>query len=358
MSKDRLKRKFGARKSTRQMYADRRENQPIQLDGVRLDGGTQPREAFDESVLAEYAESMELDDRGFVVDPSGQEWDPIVVYDDDDQLWLADGFHRVRAARSRGINEFQARVIVGNLRDAIKFSLSANAKHGLRRTNADKRRAVERALQDSEWGAFSARALAELCAVSDYMVRQTRSQLEDSGEIEASTKRVGADGKVHDVSTRTSSSPKKTKRSPSKKIVKRGASFAQPEKLPAKLGAQSLELGKLDSAKELQPADCVIAFPTSLVHFDALADHLHRLLSPKGSLIIPVPRNRQGLSGIARLDKLIDKGLLPEPRWVVLQDPRLVAVAWTPSAIELPDWTRSLDDLIGAIEPASTHLLR
>ena len=45
----------------------------------------------------------------------------------------------------------------------------------------------------------------------------------------------------------------------------------------------------------------------------------------------------------------------PEPRWAILQYPRLVAVAWTPSAIELPDWTRSLDDLI---EPASTHLLR
>lgn len=357
MSKDRLKRKFGARKSTRQMYADRRENQPISLDGVRLDGGTQPREAFDEAVLAEYAERMELDDRGFIVDPSGQDWDPIVVYDDDDQLWLADGFHRVRAARSRGINAFQARVIVGNLRDAIKFSLSANAKHGLRRTNADKRRAVERALQDSEWGAFSARALAELCAVSDYMVRQTRSQLEDSGEIETSTKRVGADGKVHDVSTRTSTSPKKAKRSP-KKSTKRGVSLARPEKLPSKLGAQSLALGKLDSSEGLQPADCVIAFPTSLVHFDALADHLHRLIRPDGALIIPVPRNRQGLSGIARLDKLIDKGLLPEPRWVILQDPKLVAVAWTPSSIELPEWTRSLDDLISAIEPASTHILR
>ena len=76
------------------MYADKRSDQPIELDKLRLDGGTQPREAYDEQVLSEYADRMELDDRGFIVDPQGQSWEPIVLYDDDEHLWLADGFHK------------------------------------------------------------------------------------------------------------------------------------------------------------------------------------------------------------------------------------------------------------------------
>ena len=38
----------------------------------------------------------------------------------------------------------------GTQRDAILWSISANATHGLRRTNEDKRRAVTRLLQDPE----------------------------------------------------------------------------------------------------------------------------------------------------------------------------------------------------------------
>ena len=64
--KDKLRQKIGGRRSTRQMYADKRSDQPIELDTLRLDGGTQPREAYDEQVLSEYADRMELDDRGFV----------------------------------------------------------------------------------------------------------------------------------------------------------------------------------------------------------------------------------------------------------------------------------------------------
>lgn len=36
-------------------------------------------------------------------------------------------------------------------REAILFIVGANASHGLRRTNADKRRTVERLLADEEW---------------------------------------------------------------------------------------------------------------------------------------------------------------------------------------------------------------
>lgn len=359
--KDKLRQKIGGRRSTRQMYADKRSDQPIELDTLRLDGGTQPREAYDEQVLSEYADRMELDDRGFVVDPQGQAWEPIVLYDDDEHLWLADGFHRVRAARSKGLTSFQARIIVGNQRDAIKYSLSANARHGLRRTSSDKRRAVQRALTDDEWGAYSARALAELCSVSDFLVRQVRQELEESGEVEAPTQIVGADGKIHDVSTRTvekkpapSKKSKKSSRSTSKPRVK--IALSDKEALSAGLDASSTSFDQLDSAHELAAAACVIAYPKRVVHFDAMCDHLGRLLETQGALIMPLEHGSEALKGAAALEKLVERGQLAAPRWVAIQDTRQVALVWAHQE-DLPTWAHDLQALIDVLDPESTQLL-
>jgi hypothetical protein len=44
-------------------------------------------------------------------------------------------------------------------RDALLYSISFNAAHGLPRTNADKRKAVRLLLADAEWGQWSHRSL-------------------------------------------------------------------------------------------------------------------------------------------------------------------------------------------------------
>lgn len=62
----------------------------------------------------------------------------------------------------------------GPRRDAILYSVGANSTHGLRRTNADKRRAVETLLRDEEWQGWSNRKIAEVCGVSEFMVREAR----------------------------------------------------------------------------------------------------------------------------------------------------------------------------------------
>ena len=78
--------------------------QLVTLDDLELDGGTQPREAMDEALIQEYSERMSVDDRGFVVDPEGVDWQKLTVFEDDDgQRWLADGFHRTMAAKLAGI---------------------------------------------------------------------------------------------------------------------------------------------------------------------------------------------------------------------------------------------------------------
>lgn len=59
-------------------------------------------------------------------------------------------------------------------RDAVLYSVGANSSHGLRRTNADKRRAVETLLRDEEWSAWSNREVARRSGVSEFMVRDMR----------------------------------------------------------------------------------------------------------------------------------------------------------------------------------------
>ena len=75
--------------------------------------------------------------------------------------------------------------------DALKYALGANAVHGQRRSNADKRRCVEIAVK--EFGGLSSRAIAELCGVSNHFVDSIRPV--EVGTVP--TSRTGADGKQY-----------------------------------------------------------------------------------------------------------------------------------------------------------------
>lgn len=138
---------------------------------IRQDGGTQPRGEISSDLVTEYITAI-LD---------GAKFPPVVVFYDGSDYWLADGFHRVRAYASAGM-PVPADVRQGTQRDAVLFSLGANATHGQRRTNADKRRAVLRALDDAEWKQWSDREIARRCAVSQPFVSSLRSEsLSDNG---------------------------------------------------------------------------------------------------------------------------------------------------------------------------------
>ena len=94
-----------------------------------------------------------------------------------DRFWLAEGFHRLAAGLQAQLAELPCDVRQGGLRDAILHSAGANADHGLRRINDDKRRAVLMLLQDEEWGKWTAREIARCCAVSHDFVSRLRGLL-------------------------------------------------------------------------------------------------------------------------------------------------------------------------------------
>lgn len=140
------------------------------LDKIDISGGTQPRALIDEQVVEDYAAALE----------AGDVFPPLVVFWDGATYWLADGFHRFHAARRVGATEFAVDVKTGTRRDAVLWSVSANAQHGLRRTNADKRKAVETLLADDEWRAWSNVEIAKRCGVSEFLVRDARPSLREN----------------------------------------------------------------------------------------------------------------------------------------------------------------------------------
>jgi hypothetical protein len=139
----------------------------IPIKQLRRDGGTQPRALLDTSVIADYTEAV----------LAGGTFPPVTVIFDGTTHWLADGFHRVAAAEAAGRTEIAADVRQGTHRDAVLISVGANAEHGLRRTNADKRRAVTTLLSDPEWSRWSDREIARKAGVGHVFVNSMRKEL-------------------------------------------------------------------------------------------------------------------------------------------------------------------------------------
>lgn len=142
----------------------------LSLDLVRMDGGTQPRSTLDNAMVNDFANAM----------ITGAMFPPITVFYDGESYWLADGFHRTKAAIEARIVEIEAEIIQGTLDDARWHSFGANQQHGLRRTNDDKQRAVQAALQHPKSQGLSDSAIAKHIGVHHDTVREWRSKLEAS----------------------------------------------------------------------------------------------------------------------------------------------------------------------------------
>lgn len=158
----------------------------IALDDLKLGAGTQPRAKIDEAAVADYAEAMR-DDAAFP---------PVVVFFDGEIYYLADGFHRVDAAYRLGLDAIEAEVKQGTHRDAIYYSLGANADHGLRRTAEDKRRAVMRMLEDKDWKSWPQGEIAKACRVSRPFVSEVYRRLVGDDKSKVRAEVTGRDGRT------------------------------------------------------------------------------------------------------------------------------------------------------------------
>ena len=149
----------------------------INIDEIEATANTQVRRILDARVIGEYAEAM----------GAGAIFPPLTVFAEkgSQRYVLADGFHRLEAAKAQSLATFLCEVQIGGVRAALGHALSANDQHGLRRTNADKRNAVELALKDPEWTQWSHADIARLCRVNEKTVARIREDMVLSGGIEA-----------------------------------------------------------------------------------------------------------------------------------------------------------------------------
>jgi len=166
----------------------------LKLEHLKINGGTQPRDAISNQTVDEYAEAMR----------NGEAFPPVVVYHDGASYWLVDGFHRYHAHRRTNKDAIESDIREGTLRDAVLYSLSVNVDHGLRRTNADKRKAVttmltnELVAKDEDGKPWSDRAIAKQCSVSARLVAELRlaltadSRSENSQQPRAYTTKHGS----------------------------------------------------------------------------------------------------------------------------------------------------------------------
>ncbi|MCL2000844.1 MAG: hypothetical protein FWG74_05375, partial [Planctomycetes bacterium] len=95
-----------------------------------------------------------------------------------------------------------AEVRSGTFRDALLFAAGANAGHGLRRTNADKRRAVEMLLGEPECVGWSNEQIARHCRVGPHLVAEIRTGHLCENRDEAS-EAISAKTEMNAPSTRT-----------------------------------------------------------------------------------------------------------------------------------------------------------
>jgi len=144
--------------------------QLLDLGDITVDMEIQPRaNGLNAELVNEYAEAIQ----------AGAEFPPGRAFRNEaDEVFLSRGFHRYFAHQKAQRDGMRCEVIKGSRDDAIIDACGANAEHGSRRTNDDKRKAV--ATLNAMFPKKSTRAIAEMAKVAHITVERYRAELAQS----------------------------------------------------------------------------------------------------------------------------------------------------------------------------------
>jgi len=78
---------------------------------------------------------------------NGDNFPPLIVYQENGYNWLADGFHRIRAAQFLGFSEIEVEIRPGTKDDALIYAAEANVINGRPMSQAEKKEAGLRLLE-------------------------------------------------------------------------------------------------------------------------------------------------------------------------------------------------------------------
>jgi uncharacterized ParB-like nuclease family protein len=139
-------------------------NKIMNIGALVMDERLQSRTEINEGTVSEYAEAI----------LEGADFPPVLVYFDGINYYLTDGYHRLFAHKRAEKVSILCNVVQGTLRDAVFHSTGVNSAHGMRRTYADKRKAVMTLLDDFEWEGMSNGQISKHCHVSPTFVSDLR----------------------------------------------------------------------------------------------------------------------------------------------------------------------------------------
>ena len=136
----------------------------VDINLIRIDGGTQCRTVIDQPTVYSYLESMK----------EGDEFPLMETVFDGKTYWLVDGFHRYHALKLLGIKEVEIKAKRGTLQEAQVEALRANSDHGKPLTNEDKRNKVRMALKIEGFDKKTNYEIAKICQLSQPFIAAIR----------------------------------------------------------------------------------------------------------------------------------------------------------------------------------------
>lgn len=142
--------------------------QKIAIKDISFDPSSMTRASISQTVVADYQAAI----------TSGERMPPVILFrDSDKKLWIGDGWHQLYAWKANQTVDIKAEVYPGGRREAVLYSLYANATNGLRRSREDKKRAVAVILSDPEGFDTSDNWIANALRVSAEFVAGVRNEL-------------------------------------------------------------------------------------------------------------------------------------------------------------------------------------
>lgn len=141
----------------------------LDIKQIKVNSDVQPRLKISEETVNEYAELME----------DKTTFPPVVVFwsEKENVFWLADGFHRLEAAKKLDCKQISCDVHKGSKREATFFACGANRNHPLTLSREDKRTIIMRIFTDDEWCKMADSDIAKHVGVSRTYVGYMRKEV-------------------------------------------------------------------------------------------------------------------------------------------------------------------------------------
>ena len=267
----------------------------VDVQALVIDPRLQARAHHEPDALAEY----------YAAYASKVRLPPLQAYRVDGELHVVDGFHRLAAAINAGLGFVAVDVVgEGSIDDAVWYATGVNQAHGIRRTRADKRRAVEMAVSSSIGLEQSSSIVASHVGVSREFVSRVRT------EWEAGQRAAGADLPDTTVDTLGRRQPKRRvteahvepETSPDGVIPKPGENEDNPAESPenapvAKLPDYGRTLEHVAAGFRLARREAAKCVPAELVSLRQRVEHASRGIEAALKLAAPVEHAKCGGSG-------------------------------------------------------------